>query len=103
MKRSRASKKQIAEKALREAISEETGELRGIVRQKDSEIARLHGVIAQIGSIVSSVPKDGPAVKHLEPAKLAAAAASVMTEPAIPSGPSVPLDEEDTLGEGRWA
>lgn len=102
MKRSRASKKQIAEKALREAISEETGELRGIVRQKDSEIARLHGVIAQIGSIVSSVPKDGPAAKHLEPAKLAAAA-SVMTEPAIPSGPSVPLDEEDTLGEGRWA
>lgn len=94
MARSKKSRTSAATRALRAAIAEETAELTAQIKEKDVEISRLHGVLRQIGGIVGGVgaPPLVPAPRLRAP------------EPdPIPDGPSVPLAEEDGMGEGRWA
>lgn len=97
MKRSKASKKSLAEKALRAAIAEETSELQAQLRQRDAEILRLHGLL---DLIVQTATR---AESQIRPVVQPSAEAPRIEEPPIPEGPSVPLDGDDDLGEGRWA
>ncbi len=96
MKRSKASKKSLAEKALRAAIAEETSDLQGQLRQRDAEIARLHGLLVRISEIAST---GGPAPLPVNRMQTL----PVIVQAEIPEGPSVPLAGDDEMGEGRWA
>ena len=97
MKRSKASKKSLAEKALRAAIAEETSELRSQIRQLDQEILRLHGLL---DIIVQTAARAGSQVR---PVIQPFAVVPLVEELPIPVGPSVPLSGDDDLGDGRWA
>lgn len=98
MKRLKASKKTLAEKALRAAISEETGALLSELKAERAETTRLRGVLANISAMAvanaTSVPvgRSAPRPTVLE-----------VNETPLPQGPKVDLSEEDNLGEGRWA
>lgn len=95
MKRSKPSRTNAAEKALRQAIAEETAALQAELRQRDAEILRLHGVLSQIGNIVGAVPKHAPAVRVAPPPP--------EPEPEVAPAPEMELAGEDNMGPGRWA
>ncbi len=99
MKRSKASKKSLAEKALRAAIAEETSDLQAQLRQRDAEIARLHGLLVRISEIAST----GGLAPLAQPVNRMAHALPEIVQPPIPEGPRVPLAGDDELGDGRWA
>lgn len=91
--RSRQPKTNAAEKALKQAIAEETAALQAVIRQRDSEIARLHTVLAQVGRIVGGVAVAAPV----------AIAPAPQPEPEVPQVSPVELADDDNLGEGHWA
>lgn len=94
MKRSKASKKSIAEKALRQAIAEETSQLQGDLRAANATISQLHAVLRNI-SIMAHNAQGAAQAQTIAPLPL-------VVEAPIPSGPSTDLSDEDNMGDGRW-
>lgn len=97
MARSKASRASIAERALRQAIEEETASLREELRVAKVHILKLQNVLANIAGIARNamgeideepVVVPGP---HVQPQVV-----------PIPTGPEAELAEGDNMGDGRW-
>lgn len=99
MKPSRKSKPKTnaAEKALKQAIAEETAALQAELRQREAEIARLHGVLSQIGGIVDGVKKAEVVAPRIAPPH------RPEPEPEEAPAPTAELAGSDNMGPGRWA
>lgn len=95
--RSKQFRTNAAEKALKQAIAEETAALQAVIRQRDAEIRQLHSVLSQVGRIVGGVvkPEAAPLPRVVPPPP--------QEEEQEPEGQIVDLAPGDNMGEGRWS